>query len=150
VSVEIVLIPLALAAVSAWQASRKERLPDGRAVCHVSSRMRNEEMLVAALADTGAVVSREGTDLVAHWEDVAAAFSRDDQGIWCARLTGAVDEGRAVNIVSTVDAAYGRRVQQAVVATLRERAQSAGMSVESERVEDDQSVTLSLLVGRDS
>ena len=38
-SVAIVLVPLALAALSAWQASRQEVDLDGRTVCHVQTRM---------------------------------------------------------------------------------------------------------------
>lgn len=145
-SVEIVLIPLALAAVSAWKASRKEALPNGQQAVQVGSRMRDETLLANALADTGAVTTRTESTLNAAWSDVQAEFSRDDQGIWSARMTGTVDEARAINIITAIDQAYGRQVQQALLRTLRERAAAAGMTIEDEQIDAEQTVTLTLAV----
>lgn len=47
-------------------------------------------------------------------------------------------------IVAAVDAAYGRRVQQAVLTRLRERAPQAGMTIASETVGDTDTVTVVL------
>jgi hypothetical protein len=145
-SVEIVLIPLALAAVSAWKASRKEPLPDGQQAIQVGSRMRDETLLARALADTGAATDRTPHTLTASWSDVRAEFCRDEQGIWSARMTGSVDEARAIEIITAVDQAYGRQVQQTLLATLRVRASAAGMTIEDEHVDADQTVTLTLAV----
>jgi hypothetical protein len=100
--------------------------------------------LRAALVDTSAVVHEEAGALVATWAEVEARFARDGQGIWSSHLTGNVDEPRAVAIITAVDQAYGRRVQAAVLARLRDRAPQAGLRVESERIEDDASVVLVL------
>lgn len=145
-SVEIVLIPLALAAVSAWKASRKEALPNGQQAVQVGSRMRDESLLANALSDTGAVTTRTASTLIAAWSDVQAEFSRDQQGIWSARMTGTVDEARAINIITAVDQAYGLQVQKTLVRTLRERAAAAGMSIEDEQIDAEQTVTLTLAV----
>lgn len=147
-SVSIVLVPIAIAAIGAWQASRKDTAPDGQIVCHVSTRMRDGGLLAAALADAGAQVAREGEGIEAVWQDAQAHFTRDSDGIWQVHFTGPIDEDRAVAIVMAVDQFYGRQVQQAVLAQLKERAPSAGMSVASETVEDDESVTLVLNVGQ--
>ena len=143
-SISIVLIPVAIAAVSAWQASRPETDGHGRTVCRVGTRMRDAGLLADALTDTGAIVSRANGHLVADWQGVRAEFSRDAQGIWQVDMTGNVDQAAATGIAAAIDAAYGRRVQAAVLARLRERAPAAGMRIESERIEDDQSVTLVL------
>lgn len=145
-SVEIILIPLALAAVSAWKASRKEELPTGQQAIQVGSRMRDEALLANALSDTGAVTTRTDSTLNASWSDVQAEFSRDEQGIWAARMTGTIDEPRAINIITAVDQAYGMQVQQALLRTLRERAAAAGMTIENEQVDSEQTVTLTLVV----
>lgn len=145
-SVEIILIPLALAAVSAWKASRKEELPTGQQAIQVGSRMRDETLLANALSDTGAVTTRTEATLNASWSDVQAEFSRDEQGIWSARMTGTIDEARAINIITAVDQAYGVQVQQALLRTLRERAAAAGMTIENEQVDSEQTVTLTLAV----
>ena len=146
-SVELILIPLALAAVSAWKASRTETDDSGRIVCQVETRMRDQTLLAAALSDTGAIVQQSTERITADWQGVRAEFTRGEQGIWSAHLTGEVDEGRAVEIVTSVDVAYGRQVQAAVLAKLRERAPAAGMTVESETTAEDASVTLVLTVG---
>lgn len=147
-SVSIVLVPLAIAAIGAWQASRKETDSHGRTVCHVRTRMRDESLLAAALADTRANVTRTSDVIVGTWQGVQAEFRRDTQGVWQVDFTGDVDQARASAIVVAIDQAYGRQVQQAVLARLRERAPTAGMTVASETVEDDNSVTLVLSVGR--
>jgi hypothetical protein len=146
-SVSIVLVPLAIAAIGAWQASRKETDAQGRTVCHVHTRMRDESLLAAALADTRANVTRTPGLIVAAWQGVQAEFRRDAQGVWQVDFSGDVDEAQASAIVVAVDQAYGGQVQQAVLARLRERAPAAGMTVASETVEDDNSVTLVLDVG---
>lgn len=146
-SLEIVLVPLALAAFSAWKSSKQVQEQDGRTVCHVGSRMRNEELLWKALTDCGAAVAQQESSIVATWSGVQAQFMRDGQGIWTAHLTGEVDEARGLAIITAVDTAYGRHVQQTVLETLRARAGAAGMSVESESKAADESVTVVLTVG---
>ena len=165
-SIEIVLLPLAIAAVSAWQAKR-EADEAGRQVVAVGTRMKNERLLEAALADTGAAVSRVDTEIVAEWsgtdrdrtvgdrtvgdragrEGTRARFARSPDGIWVIRLHGEVTPDEATDLARRIDAAYGRRVQQEVLIRLRERAPEVGMTVESETVEDDDSVLLTLTVG---
>lgn len=153
-SISLVLVPAALAVVAL---SRAEAGPDdaGRTVCRVSTRMRDPRLLAAALADTGARVDPEPTArevLTASWLGVQARFERGapsaaaPEGVWTAHLTGDVDEQRAASVVAAVDAAYGRRVQQAVLARLHQRAGAAGLSVESQSWQGDD-VTLVLTVG---
>lgn len=147
-SVSIILVPLAIAAVGAWQASRQEVNSEGAAVCHVQTRMRDQQLLGRALQDTRAVVSMAPDAVVARWSGLEAEFRRDGAGIWQANFTGDVDVERATEIVLLVDVAYGRLVQQTVLARLRQRAPEAGMSIASETVESDESVTLLLNVQR--
>jgi hypothetical protein len=149
-SVSIVLVPIAIAAISAWQASKSETDVQGRTMCQVSTRMRDETLLVAALRDTRATVTKPGDTLVADWAGVRAEFGRDAEGIWQAHFTGDIDEGRAVGIIQAIDQAYGLQVQRAVVEKLRQRAPAAGMTVVSERMEPDDSMTLVLEVGADA
>lgn len=144
-SIEVVLIPAAIAGFSAWQA-RRAAGADGREVVAVSTRMRDGGLLQRALADTGATVEQHGDVLTATWPDSQGRFTRDEQGIWSAHLAGEVDHETATALVGAIDVAYGRHVQQEVLARLRERAPQAGMHVESETTEDDDSVTLVLNV----
>jgi hypothetical protein len=146
-SVSIVLVPIAIAAISAWQASKSETDGEGRTMCQVGTRMRDETLLAAALRGTHAVVTKSGATLVADWAGVRAEFTRDKDGIWQAHFAGEVDEERALGIIGAVDQAYGLEVQRAVVEKLKQRAPGAGMSVVSERMEADDSMILVLEVG---
>jgi hypothetical protein len=108
--------------------------------------MRNEPLLAAALADTGASVNIADGQLIASWMGLTGTFLRDDAGIWSAHFSEDVELERAEQIIGAIDAAYGRRVQQEVLARIRERAPQAGMHVESEEVEADDTVTVVLNV----
>ncbi|MER7008746.1 hypothetical protein ABT297_37685 [Dactylosporangium sp. NPDC000555] len=130
-SVSLLLIPLAIAAAAARAGLTKGA---DTSVCTVETRMRDAELLAAALRDTRAAVTPDGADLVADWAGVRARFGRDERHIWSAHFTGDVDEPRAVEIVRAVDAAYGRQVQRAVLARLTERAPAAGLRLESRSV----------------
>ena len=145
-SISLGLLPLAVSAgAAAHTAAASGTDAHGRVVCHVGTRMRDTDLLVGALADARAEVEVQDPDhLVATWQGVTARFSRDGEGTWSAHLTGEVDEGQARSIVTAIDAAYGRRVQAAVLARLRERAPSAGLRIESEERHDDDSVQLVL------
>ena len=141
-SVSLLLIPLAVATVAAVRGASAGRDDQGRIVCQVQTRMRDETLLAAALSDMHAVVTATRDEIVAQWQGARASFRRDPDGIWLAHFTGEVDEERAVEIVLAVDAAYGRQVQRAVLDRLRERAPAAGLRLESEQVTEDAAVRL--------
>jgi len=142
VSVSLLLLPLAVAGATAAQAALGRRA-DGRAICQVQTRMRDVNLLAAALRDTGAVVTESGADLTATWSaaGAGATFARGEDGIWAAHFTG-TDEARAVELVTATDVAYGRQVQQAVLTRLREQAPAAGLRLESETIGEDAEVRL--------
>ncbi len=140
-SISLLLLPLAVASVAAVHAAT-DRDAQGRTICQVRTRMRDETLLAAALRDTGAQVGVEGRTLAAAWTGVRADFQRGADDIWTAHLTGDVDEVRATAIVQAVDAAYGRQVQRAVLDRLRAQAPAAGLRLESEQVTEDDSVRL--------
>ncbi|AEV83749.1 hypothetical protein ACWT_2692 [Actinoplanes sp. SE50] len=139
-SVSLLLVPLALAGAAAVQA-RAERRSNGQTLVQVNTRMRDVTLLADALRDTGAVVSGGEAALTARWGDQALTFGRDADGIWSAHADG-VGVERAVELITAVDAAYGRRVQQAVLDRIRAQAPAAGLRLESESRQDDASVRL--------
>lgn len=143
-SIELILIPAAVAGISAWRTARSTNDEAGRTVCHVGTRMRDPDLLGAALVDTQASVQSGGSVITARWAGVQADFRRDAHGIWQVDMTGDIDVKGASSIVAAVDLAYGRRVQAAVLARIRQRAGTMGMHIESEHLEDDMTVTLTL------
>ena len=147
VSIEIVLIPMAVAAVSAWQANRKIA-EDGRELLAVSTRMKNADLLAQALTDLNATVQASPESITATWPALQARFARNADGVWTAHFSGEVTSETTATVVRDLDRAYGLRVQQAVLERVRASAPEAGMVVESETVEEDRTVTLVLNVGR--
>jgi hypothetical protein len=146
-SISLILIPAAVAAATAASGLAGGRRGKGRVV-EVQTRMRDEALLAAALAETGAVTATVSGAVVAEWAGVTARFERDPDGIWSAHFTG-TDADRAVEIIQAVDVAYGRQVQRAVLARLRERAPIAGLRLESEDSLADDSVRLVFAVERE-
>lgn len=161
-SLEIVLVPLAIAAVSAIRATRTQKVPDQHtvgqiapevaeesvALVEVSTRMRDLELLGLSLGDTGAAVARRGDELLVSWPQHRCTFRRNHEGIWSAHFADNVDVDQASALIRAVDVAYGRRVQQTLVRRLRERVPQVGMEIESETVEEDATVTMVLNVNR--
>ncbi|WP_327006819.1 hypothetical protein OHA72_05810 [Dactylosporangium sp. NBC_01737] len=141
-SVSLILVPLAVAAVSAAHGLRSGRDNQQQVVCQVQTRMRDAALLAAALRGTDAEVTEGNGEIVAGWQGVRARFTRNQDEIWEAHFTGTVDEERAVDIVRAIDAGYGLQVQRAVLERLRERAPAAGLRLESESAAADKSVRL--------
>ncbi|MDG4785622.1 hypothetical protein O7626_06690 [Micromonospora sp. WMMD1102] len=148
-SVSLILIPLAVAAVAAAHGSQSARDEAGQVVCRVQTRMRDEKLLADALRETGAAVTAGPQEITAAWDGIRAGFARGEDGVWSAHFTGQVDESRAVEIVRAVDAGYGRQVQRAVLDRLRDRAPAAGLVLESETATEDAGVRLVFAVGRE-
>lgn len=146
-SIEIILIPAAVAAIAAWQANRGTD-EAGRTRVAVTTRLRSADLLRLALRDLGATVDASSEEVVASWSTIQASFSRDESGVWTAHFEGDVTTEEATDVIQNLDRAYGRRVQQEVLERLRDRAPQAGMTIESETVEEDRTVTLILNVGR--
>lgn len=140
-SLSLILLPMAVAGVSAIQAARTPKQ-----TVQVTTRMRNVDLLRQSLQDLGASTSVDGEQVRAQWPDVTASFVRDVQGIWSAHFVNGTSVESATARITDLDVAYGRRVQQLVLATLRERAADADMEIESEIVDDDESVTVVLNV----
>jgi hypothetical protein len=147
VSIEIVLVPIAVAAFSAWQANRRTS-DDGRELVVVSTRMKDAGLLAHALGDLQAEVEVGPGVVTASWPSLQARFTQGADAVWTAHFVGEVTSATATDVVRDLDRAYGLRVQQAVLERVRARAPEAGMSVESETVGEDRTVTLVLNVGR--
>jgi len=146
VSISIILVPLAVAAATKAASMRSGA---GNA-CTVSTRMRDPNLLRTALSDTGARTTLQSPDSIdAEWEGLAAQLRRDPDGVWSAHFTGTRDAARCTEVVQAIDRAYGLRVQEEVIAKLKDRAPAAGMTLLSETANSDASVTMVLEVRGD-
>lgn len=139
-SIEIVLIPLAMAGYAAWQARSIEK--DN--TCLVETRLKDPVLLAEALTETGATdVSVSESGVTARWGDVNATFDRRADESLTAHFSSD-DRDHAMTLVSAVDQAYGRAVQRIVVQRVQERASSMGMEVMSQMDTNEGAVTIVL------
>ena len=121
-SVEIVLIPLAIAITAATQ-SYKARSAGASASneMHVESRMRDGGLLAASLQELGAVVRQGGDDvLLAETAAGGVTMSRNAAGLWTARFPRTWAPERARAFIEDLDRTYGLQVQQAVIRRLQD------------------------------
>ena len=143
-SLEILLIPVAMAAYAAWQA----RAEAGAHNCLVETRWRHIGLLTQALEDLGAEsISATADSTSATINGVATTFSRGEDGIMTAHFPRETNVDDAVAIVNEVDSAYTRRVQDAVYRRIRSRVSELGYEIDSEAVDDDETITLVVNVG---
>lgn len=149
-SIAILLVPAALAAGAAVRAAMADDDAPDHTVA-VRSRMKHRHLLHEALSAQGAEVTERDAALVAAWQGVTVAFTPHASGAMLAHVEGdGYDLARAQDLILAVDAAYAEIVQRELCRRVRERAGSIGMTVESEQVNPDRSVTLVLAEERRS
>lgn len=153
-SVELVLLPVAMAGFSAAVAgfsALRAMLDRGdgeeREVCVVQTRMKDPALLAAAFANLGAEAKvTAGGEVEANWDSIDISFARNEEGILTAHFDGDVDVARAQDLALAIDGEYARLVQEAVRDRVLARAADLGMTVESETVDADAGITLVLNV----
>ena len=165
-SVTITLLPLALAAagllgggglVTAATVAGGSREGSGggparteRAV-QVQTRMKDLTLLDGALGDIGAdAVDVGGNEVRATIDGMEVTMTRDADGVWQSRfvapgLTDAQLRDAGTSVIERLDAAYAVRVQRAVAARIRERADGAGFELTGES-QDEDTLTMVLTV----
>lgn len=149
-SVEILLVPLALAAVHAVAAiggGVAAGITEGaEPPCIVQTRLKHPGLLVAALRSMGATASAAESGVRGELDDLEFSFAHHEDGTLSAHFPAGTDTERAREFVLATDAAYALGVQEAVRQRVRSRAGELGMTVESETVDENHAVTLVLNV----
>lgn len=145
------LIPFAIAAgVSAighYRARRAEQELSGPPPYALETRMRDEELLVAAAAALDASTTGSGgAASVTGVAGVQLSLAKRDDGTFEALFPGTAPQEQAREALGQLDAEYTRLVQERVYQQVIERAQDRGLALESERVEQDNSIVLTLRV----
>jgi len=142
VSLEILLIPLAFAAVNAWQA----RAHPDQERCMVETRLRSPELLTKAITALGGTCQPDATGIRAQLGEASLQFSTNADGLAVAHVEG-VELEEAQRIISDIDREYASAVQTQMYDTLLARAETLGLSVESESVDAENTITVVLNVG---
>jgi hypothetical protein len=115
--------------------------------CVVQTRLKHPGLLVEALHSVGAKANAHADGSVSGtWEGINFSFVHHEDGTLSAHFDADVEVERARELILATDAAYAKEVQEAVRQRVKQRAGELGMTVESETVGQDESVTLVLNV----
>jgi len=145
------LIPFAIAAgigaIGRYRARRAEQQVSGPPPYALETRMRDEQLLGAAAAALGASnAPGGGAAAVTEVAGVRLSLTQTDTGAFEALFPGAVPQGQARTVLGHLDSEYTRLVQERVYHQVIERAEQQGLALETERVEEDNSIVLPLRV----
>ena len=139
-SLEIILVPLAIAAYGSWKARSMEK--DN--VLMVETRLKDSALLAMAIqAMGGTSVEVDGGVVQAVVGNRKVSFRSDSSGI----LTAHVDtknQDEATALLLEVDKQYGIQVQAAVVDRVKQRAGGLGMNFVSQVTSEDGSINIIL------
>jgi len=139
-SLEIILVPLAIAAYGSWKARSMEK--DN--VLMVETRLKDSALLAMAIqAMGGTSVEIDGGVVQAVVGNRKVSFRSDSSGV----LTAHVDtknQDEATALLLEVDKQYGIQVQAAVVERVKQRAGGLGMNFISQVTSADGSINIIL------
>ncbi len=153
-SIEIILIPLAFAAAAAVKGKLEERQAAATGetaeeqphVMAIETRMRDHELLARALEGLGCEVDRSGEEPKADYRGVEISFRRGEHEALHAHFEGEIEPEAAEAFLRDLDSEYSRLVQEQTYQRVVERSAEQGLELESERVEADNSIVLTLRV----
>ncbi len=130
-SLELVLIPLGMAAYTAWKEGSSTALCEK---CR-TTRITDRELLLAALTRMG-VTSAQGDDnrLFAMSRYGALTFQRIGE-VFLGRVDGGAEEA-TLAMLTELEESAGLVVQERSVTQLRQRAQEMGLTLVTEKAQD--------------
>jgi len=154
VSTGLELIPFAIAAGVGAIGRYRARRAEEEALNALNAppfsfdtRMRDEELLIAAASvldpDVSSVSEASGIERLVGTE---LSFRRLDGGAFEAQFPPTVSSEQARSLLETLDGEYTRLVQARVYEQVLAQAEQQGLSLESERVDEDSSIVLTLRV----
>lgn len=144
-SLEILIIPAALG-VAAWQSHKQDS--DDSKVVQMATRLKDPVLLREALEGIGAQVDQDEGITRAEWSDLVISFTVGQDDLLHAFSKDHDHEDKIFERIAEVDRTYARLVQRNVIERIRNNASGMGMRLESESVNDDDSVSFSLVVTR--
>lgn len=148
-SVSLVLIPVAIAVAGAIS-TRKERSQEVPDSFRLGTRMKDEGLLRTALENYGCRSVAMGQTIDSTINGARILFERNERGVFEAVFVGDIPSDHAQTFLADLDEEYTRMVQQQVYQNLLSRARERGLILESEEVQEDNSIVLTLQVQEDT
>ena len=143
-SITLVLVPVGIAIAGAIAARRGPQ--DDLGSFRLATRMKDEKLLQAALGNYGsqAIVTSESIDSTI--DDVRILFERNEHDVFEAVFEGDITVDFAQAFLTQLDEEYTNLVQQQVYNNLLSRARERGLLLESEEVQEDNSIVVTFRV----
>ena len=144
-SIELALLPIAIAAVTAWSSRNRSR-PQGEKSFLIETAFADEKTLKEALVALGCqgTVSAEG--VYSKLGTSRIIFARQQDSRFDALFLGDIKESDACRFVEQLTVEYGKLVQQEVYQRLLEKASQHGLVYEREEILADNSIVVTLQV----
>ena len=144
-SIELVLIPIGIATVSA----AKTFFSKENGHCSISTVMKDEILLQQALDNYGYQSEfRDEQKLQAIVGEVQLHFIKNEAGQFDCVFSKEIEQQHAEQFVQSIETEYRKLIQQKVYHLLLEQSTEAGLVLEQEQVDDEQSIVLTFQVNR--
>lgn len=145
-SIELALIPIAIALAGAVSTRAQQELADANSYA-LGTKMRNPRLLQQALEQYGcsSVVTEEAVDVTFQGENIL--FAQNEDGVFEAIFRNRISHEQANTFLDHIHEEYTQLVQQEVYQKLISRAQDRGLILETEEVMQDNSILLTFQIG---
>lgn len=141
-SVTLILVPVAIAVIGTLS-TRDEKSKDLDAM-YLPTKMKEEPLLQKALGNYGYKSFSDGKNI--NLEESQIVFQKNEEGNFEAIFLGDIPEEHAQNFVSDIYDEYTKLVQEQVYNKLLANIKERDLRLESEEVQKDNSIVLTLAV----
>ena len=144
-SIELALLPIAIAAVTAWSSRNRSR-PQGEKSFLIETAFADEKTLKEALVALGCPGTVSAKGVYSKLGTSRIIFARQQDNRFDALFLGDIKETDACHFVEGLSEEYGKVVQQRVYQRLLKEAPKHGLVYEREEVLADNSIVVTLQV----
>ncbi|HEY7033386.1 MAG TPA: hypothetical protein VH482_18745 [Thermomicrobiales bacterium] len=144
-SIELALIPIAIA-IAGRVGSRKKRARELPNSFCLETQFKDGAILQASLEDYGCRSIFTGSKVDSYIGGTQIIFEPSESGVFDAVFVGNIAIEHAQAFIADLHDEYTKRVQREVYQKLISRAKDRGLLLESEAVQDDNSIVLTFAI----
>lgn len=146
-SLEIVLVPLAIALTKEIAEGISEHLEKKMKHVILETRMKDEELLKQALEELDCSFRKiDSKEMISSITENEVTFLQGDDGCFSLVIAESADNHRYINWLKTLEETYTHYLQQKVYQTLLERAAERGLVLEKEEFFEDNSIQITYVL----
>lgn len=144
-SLSAILVPIVISSIAGVSLDSAEEILHGN-YYKVKTSMKDETLLKKALENRGSDVQLEKMQIEASIGAVDIVFQREEDDTISAFLNKNVEREEAIEFLQNVETEYRRLVQQQTYEKLLQRAKHEGLILNSNTVNEDNSIVLTFNV----